>query len=273
MRFDGYAGTVRGFEFSYVAEALATSLNGIVARGRPRRRYGQVLDVDVDGRQAAWVGWDEGNGTVYFEGKGETSPSLVKGVRVHFRDAHTVARADVCEDYDAPGAFEQLQALIRSQKGERVHGGYVALPDDPEQGRTWCAGVRGGVSMVRVYEAGKMRDRLHYGRPGWVRCELEARPHYARDKAAAAHMEPLHFWGIAAWSHRVGQALAQVEIPRFEPEQRTYSTDKTGLYIARTFRRWFETQLADGIDVMRQFQEVWEQDDAQAEASENRRPN
>lgn len=269
MRFDGYAGTLRQVEFDLAAQAIAQGLDGIVVKGQPRRRYGEVLDVELDGRQAAWVGWDRGNGTVYFEGKGETSPELARVVRRHF-PTHTVARADVCEDYDAPGAFERLVELVRDLKGPRVDSGFVRLPDDPEKGRTWTAGVRGAVGMIRVYESGKMRERAHLGRPDLARLELECRPHYADQKAAAAKMSPGEFWGLTAWTHRVGEAVTRVDLPRYEQAVRAVSFHKTTLYLARTYKRhWLEMLDQAGGDqaaVMQTFAEIWEQDRKAAEA-------
>jgi hypothetical protein len=273
MRFDAYAATIKEVELPYVAESLASSLNGIVCKGRPMRRYVHTLTVDVGSRMAAWVGLDAASGSIYVEGKGETAPDLARAIRVRFPE-HGVPRADVAEDYDQPGAFDALLSLVRSVKGSRVKGGYVALPDDMQDGKTWAAGVRGGEGFVRVYEAGKHPDRVHMGRPDWARIEGEFRPHYARDKAAASRMQPLEFWGLTAWTHKVGEAVAQVPITRFEPEIRRYSHDKTTRYIANTFRRHLEEMLENGEDIARTFQAVWEeQDDMQAKRGcRGRRP-
>lgn len=267
MRFDAYAGTIRKVEFDHVATSIGASIGGIVCKGQAKRRYGDVLDIELGGRQAAWVGFDRGNGTVYFEGKGETSPALVRAVRTHF-PGHTVARADVCEDYDQEGAFDRLVGLVRLTKGPRVKGAYVRLPDEVEEGKTWAAGVRGSVAYVRAYEAGKMPERLHLCRPHWARLELEARPHTPAAKLAASTMCPVEFWGFAAWTHRVGELIAQIDVPRFVPESRDYSHDKTTLYLARGFRRhWVEMlqDLGDWECIGREMQQVWAEDDAVAE--------
>jgi hypothetical protein len=261
MRFDAYAATIRDSEFGYVAEAIASSIGGIVSKGKPMRRYATTLSIDSGPRMAAWVGFDQASGAVFVEGKGDTSPALAQSIRVHF-PGHSVARADVCEDYDEEGAFERIQSIVRAHKGAKVKGGYVALPDDVQDGRTWAAGVRGGVAYFRNYEAGKHPDRLHLNRPNWARAEGEFRPHYARDKLAAARMAPVEFWGLTAWSHRVGEALTQVPINRFEPEIRKYSYDKTTRYIANTFRRHFQDMLANGEDIARTLQGVWQEEDS-----------
>jgi hypothetical protein len=260
MRFDAYAASIKDVEYGYVAECLAHSLGGILCKGKPMRRFGEVLSIEVDNRMAAWVGFDLNLGQVYVEGKGSTSPQLAQKIRVHFPE-HSVPRADVCEDYDEPGVFSKLQDIVRANKGPRVKGGYIALPDLVEDGKTWAAGVRGGVGYVRVYEAGKHPDRRDQGRPDWSRIEGEFRPHYARDKVAAARMNPCQFWGLSAWTHRVGEQLTQTQIERFEPEIRKYSFDKTTRYIANTFRRHLEEMRANGESIDRTFQAVWEEED------------
>lgn len=263
MRFDAYAATIKERELGYVAETLATSLRGFICKGRPMRRYASTLNIDVENRTAAWVGLDAASGAVYVEGKGATSPALAKAIRVHFPE-HSAPRLDVCEDYDEEGAFDALQAIVRGSKGVRVKAGYVALPDDVQDGKTWAVGARGGVGYVRLYEAGKHPDRVHLGRPNWARLELECRPHYARDKAAAALMSPLDVWGLSSWTQHVAQAVTTCEVSRFEPEVRKYSFDKTTRYLAMTFRRHFEEMKSNGEDIGRTFQAVWEEEDALA---------
>ena len=273
MRFDAYAGTLRDVDLDAAATALSWSLGGVITRGRGVRRYSEVLRVEHGGHCAVWVGRDRGNDCIYFEGKGETSPDLVSAVRRHF-PSHTVARADVCEDYDADGAFDRLRDLVRAHKGQKVDGAYVRLPDDEAKGRTWSAGARGGVAMVRVYEAGKMPERQHLGRPHWARLELEARPHYADDKRAAASMGPLEFWGLAGWTKRVAEAVTSVDVPRYEGQVHQHSFDRTTAYLARTFRRHWEEMLSEGRDwscIGREFEAIWKADD-DAQATTKRGP-
>lgn len=263
MRFDAYAGTIKGDRpFHEVAQVLAYDLDGVVVRGKPVKRFGEVLRVERAGHCAVWVGKDHGNGTVYFEGKGDSSSDLVSAVRSRFD--HGVSRADICDDYDDPIAFERIQAIVRKYKGPRVVGAYEKLPDDPTMGRTWVAGVRGNPAYVRVYEAGKMKEREHFNRPHWVRAELECRPHYAADKLAAASMSPIQFWGMSPWTQRVAEVLHEVDVPRYEVEYRPPTHDKTRVYLATTFRRFWESCLEDGQDgncILADFKEIWREND------------
>jgi hypothetical protein len=266
MRFDGYAGNVEGRPFEEVAQVLAMDLGGVLTRGRPVKRYGEVLRVEHGGHCAVWVGNDRGNGLVYFEGKGESSPELVESVRKRW-PGHAVARGDVCEDYDGEGVFEHLLAGLREHKGPRVRGAFVQLSDDPGDPRTYGAGQRGGVAYTRLYEAGKMAERAHFGRPFWARLEGEFRPHYAADKKAAAVMSPLEFWGLTSWTKRVAEWAAEVEVPRYCPERLAPTFDRTREYLARVFRRHWEESLAEGRDwdcIGREIEAIWKADDDMA---------
>ena len=262
MRFDGYGCYIPEGTTSLrtVVECLADTFQTKPTPGPTMRRWGETTALEVDGRMAAWVGFSRVDGGIYVEGKGETSPTLVKSLRTHF-PGHSAPRIDVAEDYDEEGAFERLQRLVRSAKGDRVKGGYTALPDRQDEGRTWAAGVRGAPGYIRVYEAGKHPDRVHLTRPHWARVEAELRPHYSRDKRAAACMSPIEAWGLTAWTHRVGTALAQTDIPRWEPEVRRYTHDRTIRYVANMFRRHWEEMLSNGEDIGRTFQAVWEEED------------
>ena len=135
-------------------------------KGPAIRRFGVTTGFNVGPKLAVWMGIDPDPDTdiVYIEAKGENTPRVVDAIRRQF-PLHSAPRLDVCEDYDEPGAFERLQAIVRASKGAKVKGGYVALPDDVQDGRTWAAGTRGGVGYLRVYEAGKHPDRVHLGRP------------------------------------------------------------------------------------------------------------
>ena len=75
-------------------------------------------------------------------------------------------------------------------------------------------------------------------------------------------MAPKDVWGFTSWSHRVGEALTQCELARYEPEVRKYSHDKTTRYLANTFRRHFEEMFANGEHLERTIRAVWEEEDA-----------
>lgn len=263
LRFDAYAATVRGETVNSCAHELAEATGAFLCKGRAGGRYDEVLNLDIEGRTAATVAHNSTSGLLLVEAKGHTTPSFVDALRGRFED-HACPRADVAADFDAPGAFDYLVEVIRQHKGSRVYGGFGKLPDDINLGKTYEAGIRGGVAYARAYEAGKHPDRLHFGRPSWARCEFEFRPHYSEDKRHAASMTPLEFCGLAPWSRRVASALIESDVPRYLGRLHVPPTmDRTGDYLARTFRGYFTEAFENGIDLKRSFEEIWEKEDEQ----------
>lgn len=223
-----------------------------------------------------WLGHDAVLDTAYFEVKGEHTPEAASCIRRHWPMGHTVSRLDACEDYDEAGSFDRLTAIMDEAKDPRVKSKIVA-PRDGDRGRTIYWGSPTSRAMVRVYEAGKMQERLKFGRPNWVRAEAQVRPGKALEKRAAAQITPLEAWGFSAWSKRAAEVLSGCELPRFAPPQDAPTFDRTTLYLARTFRNHWAELLADLGDwecIGREFAAVWQADDeakaATAEAIKRR---
>jgi hypothetical protein len=212
---------------------------------------------------AGWIGQDRDE--VYAEFKGHTSPAFADHLRLHF-PSHTVARADVCIDFNAPGAFDGLVEVIRRNKGQRTKSGFVSLPDDPDDGQTFAAGVRGGVAYTRAYEIGKHPARRHLCLPDLARLEFEMRPHYAEDKASAASLSPPLLVGMSPWAVRVANAAVGTSIPKFDSQHVTSSTKDPLAYFARSLRRTLEPMIRDGIDLGRTLLDIYAKDDAAAAA-------
>ena len=263
MRWDAYAGNIAGTPPAEVAEVLGFAVHGRVERARPRGRYGQVLEVKDGPTPVGWVAHDPMLDTAYFELKGERTPDGVACIRRHWADRHGVSRMDACEDYDAPGAFDSLVRLLDGAKDPRVKSDEIR-PRDGDRGRTIYYGSPTSRVYVRCYEAGKMRERLHYGRPDWARAEAQVRPGKAVEKRLAASVTPLQAWGFGAWTQRAAEALSQVEVPRFAPEVIPPTFDRTTLYLARAFRRHLEEMQADfgsWACIGAEFEAVWRADD------------
>lgn len=264
MRFDAYCGNVRGLTAEQLGEVLAFGCKGRLERARGRRRYSDVFEVRDGNLMLGWVGTDSALEAAYFEFKGATTPQAVATIRRHWAaPAHTVSRMDSCEDYDHPEAFERLVALVDGAADPRVQSDMQA-PRNGDRGRTFYWGTRQSQALVRVYEAGKQKARVHYGRPNWCRAEAEIHPHKSLLKVAAAVASPVEAWGFAGWTQRVGEQLCQVEVPRFAVPQDPPRFDTTTLYLARAYRKHFEAMREDFGDwecIGREIEAVWRADD------------
>jgi hypothetical protein len=265
-KFDAYCATIREVELPNIAETLAFRMGAHVDHGHVQKRFGQTLQIVKGGRPFAWVGEHQSDTDryCYLEAKGPNTPLLAQSLRFYFPE-HSVPRADVAEDFDGEGVYDQLVRVIRHYKGKRVFG-KTELPDNLEDGRTYNTGRRGNVAYMRTYEKGKTAEFKSAGRPNWVRAEAEIRPQYGADKVAASKMSPLQMLGFSSWCKAVWEGLLLTDIERFEPEIRESSHEKTQLFIARNYRRFLETCQEDGIDFMRTCQEIWSEDDKAAEA-------
>lgn len=263
MRFDAYAGNVSGSTPEEVATMCAWAIAGRVERARPRGRYHDVFEVKDGSEQVGWVAHDYQLDTAYFEFKGAETPRTAGAIRKHWGDKHTVSRLDSCEDYDDPGVFDQLVSILDRAKDPRVKSDEIR-PRDGDRGRTIYWGSTTSRVMVRCYEAGKMKDRLHFGRPNWARAEAQVRPGKALEKRCAAQITPLEAWGFSAWSKRAAEALSLCEVPRFAPPSTPPEFDRTTVYLARSFRRHFEELLADfgAWDCIgKEIESIWRRDD------------
>lgn len=272
MRFDAYAGNVYGAGAEEVATMVAHAAAGRVERGRPRRRYSDVYEVKDGNALVGWVGLDGQLQAAYFEAKGETTPLVSGAIRKHWPSDHTVSRLDSCEDFNEEGTYGRLVGLVDAACDPRVQSDQIA-PRNGDRGVTTYWGARTSRVLVRVYEAGKMKDRLHLCKPHWVRAEVQVRPGKSVEKRQAATVSPVDAWGFAAWSKRAAETLAGIEVQRFAPPSESPEFDRTTLYLARAFRRHWQELLAergDWLCVGRELEEIWRQDD-EAEALQRSR--
>jgi hypothetical protein len=139
---------------------------------------------------------------------------------------------------------------------------------DSDDGATYYWGSPTSRVLVRVYEAGKMKERKHFGRPEWVRAEAQVRPGKSTEKHAASQITALDAWGFSGWSKRVAEALSECDVGRFAPVTEPPTFDGTTMYLARAFRRHWEEMLSDFGSwecIGRELGAVWAADD-EAEA-------
>jgi hypothetical protein len=269
MRFDAYAGNVSGSSPEEVALMVSHANRARVERGRPRGRYHDVFEVKDGADGLGWVGHDHQLDTAFFEFKGSTTPACVAAIRKHWPKSHTVSRLDSCEDFNEAGCYGGLVALVDRCIDPRVKSKQIAPRLGADDGTTTYWGSPTSRVMVRCYEAGKMKERRHLARPDWVRVEAQVRPGKSVEKVAAAQVTALEAWGWSAWSKRVAESIAQVEVPRFAPPDTAQEFDKTTLYLARAFRKHWEEMLADFGSwecIGRELEAVWAKDDASSQA-------
>jgi len=263
MKFDAYAGNVTGDRPEQVAGMVAFALKGRIERGRPRGRYSDVFEVKDGEDGCGWVGHDAQLDTAFFEFKGSCTPGAVSAIRRHWPDRHTVSRLDSCEDFNEPATYGRLVELVDGCVDPRVKS-HEIRPRDADRGITTYWGAASSRVMVRCYEAGKMKERLHLAKPHWVRLEAQVRPGKAMEKQIAATTSAVDVWGFSAWSQRVALKVSEVEVQRFSAPSAPSEFNRTTAYLARAFKRHWEAMLAergDWLCIGREFEEVWKKDE------------
>jgi hypothetical protein len=264
MRFDAYAGNVSGASAEEVSAMTSWAIKGRFDRHKPRGRYHDCFEVFDGTAPVGWVGHDPQLDTAYFEFKGPLTPQTSAAIRKHWPDSHNVSRVDSCEDWDDKTSFERVSTLIDQSVDPRVKSRIIAPRCGQDTGRTIYWGSPKSAVLVRLYEAGKMEDRTHFGTPDWVRAEVQLRPPKAELKKLMSRLTPLDAWGFSAWSTRAAARIAEVDVNRFVLDSAPPDFERTTLYLARAYKRHFAEMLADHGDWLclgREIEAVWAADD------------
>lgn len=205
MRFDYFSATLLDSPEA-VIRALSKAIDMVsVSSTGGGRTYREGVKVHRGERVFSRVFWDNVSdpGHVLIEAKGYESPDVERRIRTSFPQ-YRITRADISEDYNEPGAFDQLSSCvlgIADQFGLKVN--YVGDWHRGVDGRTIYIGSRSSTQQVCLYEKGKQL-KLD---PDWVRLELRVRP--KGDKGfLLSGLLPSQFYGVAKWCRALGAALS-----------------------------------------------------------------
>lgn len=210
IRFDAYTATTSGINPHQALKLFGLEPTDRITEGPGYHTFGnrvsvkdhagdQVLAVLYGGRQAD---------RIMFEVKGDRTPKAVESLREAAE--HRVTRVDACNDWDRPGAFDELLAAVMEVKsrhrlfGER-RGDWEAFP---ELGRTQYLGAATSAVRARLYEKGKQPEYRHINRLDWVRLELQVRP--TKDaKATFSTLSPAEVWGASRWTRNLAAVVLE----------------------------------------------------------------
>lgn len=225
MQFDWYQATIPGGSPRALVDGLMGLEPGaVLVEGRGRYGYQVTASVVLTGGEKLAEVWYGGpNGAPHVASTSAAAQVVAPWLREQFPD-HAVTRADVCEDFQRPGVFEDLAAKlfgIADERGIKVQhfGDWYRAQD----GRTLKLGGRTSGVIARLYEKGiELRSRvpdLYQGAmrevfpDDLVRLELQVRP---RDQARqrAAVMQPAEFWGFGAWAAALWEQVAGEPVRR-----------------------------------------------------------
>lgn len=241
-RFDWYQGTVPG-DVEGICRALEHAADhGGRWEAQDKAPHGYAYGrrlVDCDG-PVARVWWGGMHAQPHVVSSGDSAPIVASLLREHF-PAHTVSRADVCQDYAEPGAYERLQGIalgIAEHRGVKVGtaGDHLLT----KRGRTLYLGATSSHTRLRLYDkADELREqfardpvRLAEIPPELARLEVQVRPHTPQAKAQAATVEPMALMGSSAWTRELMRQVAGVELEPFEAAKPWRQADDDRAYAA-----------------------------------------
>ena len=194
---------------------------------------------DDDGPVAMlWFGGMHVRPHVVFSG--ETAQGGADLLRAQFPQ-HFVSRADVCTDYGAAGAYDQLQDLALAVAVDRgividTRGDHLIT----KQGRTLYLGSTKSHTRMRLYDKAAELRAKYAGQltklaelpETLARLEFQVRPQTPAAKAAAAVADPVALMGSAAWTRDLVQRVDGLSLEPFMAGRPWRQADDDRAYFA-----------------------------------------
>ena len=210
VRFDAYTATGHDIDVSAVlgwlfSDGWGQSLHQGAGFHTFKERI-WVTDSAGDQIGAVQYGGARQGDRVMVEVKGEHTPRVVEALRSACE--HRCTRADVCADFDAPGAYGRvLKFVVEVKKAHKLYGERRGdWEDHPEKGRTQYLGASSSPIKARLYEKGLQPEYAHLAMPNWVRLELQVRPQKDA-KAEYSKLAPIDVWGASKWTRELAAAV------------------------------------------------------------------
>lgn len=233
MIWDAYFCTFEG-DTGEVSAELSRLFYLSDMRPVPGRTYGyeRILGWFHGPEELARMYYGGNGGRCSVQSKGGQAVEVAKRVRIVFPD-HAVSRADVRQDYQFFGAWDEITS--KAFRIAEEHGLRVTEIKGHGHGDTLYMGSRKSVSHVRIYQKAKEMMGPDAD-PDHVRVELELKPGNSMAKRMLATMKPAECWGASDWTRELHEVLAGIA-----PEKVKLGTIYRSPEIMRT-RRWLVTQ-------------------------------
>lgn len=228
MRWDWYQATFRERPDPLISALAGLSDHPTIREGNGLHGYRTRTDILDQGNVVASVLHGGQNGHPNAWASGEAAPAFAELVRA-LLPVHFVTRCDSCLDFEEPGLFDRVSALLldfadRANLKTNMSGDWHRGVD----GRTLYLGSPSSLVRLRWYEKGKQLSKVlameGIYRPNWCRLELRVRPEGFRREHAAT-CPPEEVWGYSRWSSRALRTVSAFDIRRVAPSLVTKSTD------------------------------------------------
>lgn len=222
LKWDWYQATMRvPGDLSSLLRALAASL-GVVSDWMPGKGlYGYAAGYRLAGVEQGSVQVFVRPDDVHVQATSTASIAVAEYLRRTWPE-HTVSRADVALDTDAPGSFDRLWRQVHGLAREGSSGGGRKISTttagdwiDGEKGRTLYAGGKSSPARVVVYEKGHEqmeKDPNCAADLNWTRVEWRLRPDTPARKAWLGKASPAEALALTAFAAACASSLLAVEM-------------------------------------------------------------
>lgn len=220
MRFDWYQATIEEPPV-WIRQALEQVAEGqvVLVDSKPLNGYAHCDRMYQDGDPLLDLNYGGYQEWPHLVSRGASADEAARMIRQIAPD-HLLARADVCEDLQAPGWFDEAFKVMRDLGIERkVKMRRAGDWDSESPSRTFYLGSPSSDVQVRHYEKGKQL-RAEYPDAAaeipedWCRLEVQVRPSKREGKRLMARAQTEEFWGCARWTRELANQLLGVNAPR-----------------------------------------------------------
>jgi hypothetical protein len=208
VKFDAYAGTL-AYKPEHVWDLFRKDLGLDLERRSPKWGFDAAVIGQRGQDNPIWAMWGKKYSGTWVSCQGPRSPEFVQIIREHM-PVHGVSRADVCEDYTNPGAWDFIVSTALALADElSLSVRHVGDWHRAEKGRTLYLGSRDSPYFVRIYEKGKQLG----ADPHWVRVEVELKP-ASKDKERWSLASPQQVAYAVPWGREFWARLGHLEPDR-----------------------------------------------------------
>jgi hypothetical protein len=222
VEFDWYQATVMEPTDRFLQWSDAAYSDCERVEGKGHNHYDRRADYLREGLLMLSVSYGGPNGFPNAKATSNAAPRFAEVVRKDFQLAGQirVTRVDACQDFEAPGAFDQAHSAMKQLSKDRniltdLDGDW----DRAERGRSYYLGSKDSAFRAILYEKGieSAAEIAAAGlppRPDLCRLEGRLKPQHTPAKVAASTLTPGQIFGCSRWGPALVQALFSLDVER-----------------------------------------------------------
>ena len=205
-----------------IYELLAGTLGGELEPGRGLNGYHRSMAVKRAGETLARVLFGGPNGWPNVVTSGPATDDVAPVMRGAW-DRAEVTRMDSASDFDSPGGYEAVRAILEAIH-ERTGLTKYELSSTKRgvTSATYYLGAPSSRVRVRLYQKGRFERQQGHAEASenWFRLEGQVRPTGADARRRASTMDALEVWGFSPTLRELARDVLGADVERVNPNLR-----------------------------------------------------